>query len=334
MMNILLVSGDGGASQGWGDFSTTREIQNAIQAMGHNVEIYYVQDKEKDDFISNILRFSPDLVWSALYHLDQHSNMISFSDTLAWVSDILDEHAIPYVGSESVVLKNMLDKHLTNKILKQADIPVPSQIVIEIGAKIPEITFPAIVKPRYESESKGISESSVVNQQSELTEKVKWIHSNYFQSALVETYLPGVEITTLVIGHGAEKITYPVSNIVSNYKKYPLVTQESKRSVSLSTIKTEEHYNSAIELASEVSSHLNISDITRIDMRACHNGDLHVIEVNGIPGLTPKHSRSLKIHQMYNTHLTDEENFHTLISLILQSAMKRNKIYPCISNPS
>jgi len=59
-----------------------------------------------------------------------------------------------------------------------------------------------MVKTRFEGTSKGITDESRVDDLPNLQERIKFIHKNYNQPALVEEFVHGTEFTVPVVGNG------------------------------------------------------------------------------------------------------------------------------------
>ncbi len=326
-MKVLLITGDAGHVQGWGDLETTRNMCKAIEESGKEAEILYVNNMEELERGLKTLRF--DIVWSALYHVSENGEYVGLasSDT-SWIGDILNERGIPFIGPGAQTMKDLINKSATTNILRNANIPVPEQHVVNEGEEIYVDKFPMIVKPCFESESTGICEESVVCSQQELIKRLNYIHNTFRQPALVEEYLPGREFTVAVLKNGSNREILPVENIIERnaYENYPLVTVELKVKDLISFSVPKVNYNESIALANDAAEVLCCYDHIRIDMREDVTGKLKIIEVNGIPGLNPIKSRSLQIHSLYYPGFSKKENFKMLINKIVDSAIERHGI--------
>jgi D-alanine-D-alanine ligase len=320
-MKVLLITGPAGASQGWGDMYTTELICDAIQSSGKDAEIQYVT--RENDFLRAVTMKSFDLVWSALYHFSSNVSYIGCCQDELWVADILKEKHIPYVGPNARTMKNLIDKSATHRLLLEADIGVPGQDVVPVGGAVPSVTYPVFVKPCYESESSGISEESVVNSDLELEKRIKYIHETFKEPAVIEDYLPGKEFTVSVLGNGTYRKFYPVVNIIhpSAFKKYPVIVEGLKEKGLIELKIPNRGFEEAGALADRAAKILDCLDHVRIDMREDEFGNLKVIEVNGIPGLNPRKSRSLLIHSIYNS--SQGNGFCSLINKIVEAARDR-----------
>jgi len=224
-------------------------------------------------------------------------------------------------------MKNLIDKATTIQILQKANLPVPKHYIVHADQLVSENVYPWFVKPRFESESTGISEESIVHSDEELKRRLSYIHYTFRQSALVEEYLPGREFTVTVLGNGENKKVLPVLNIIDRcaFRKYPLVTVEAKINNYVTLTIPDEKSDEAVVLATAVAEELGCFDHVRIDMREDVNGCLRILEVNGIPGLNPIKSRSLHTYELYFQENSKEENFRKLINTIVDSAIMRCK---------
>ncbi len=328
MKKILLITGPAGDAQGWGDLKVTEEIAKAIEASGKAAQIAFVSTM--DEFYNAIETKEFDIVWSALYHISGKSETIGMGDgDEKWLADIFDDRKIPYIGPNAATMKALIHKTATHKIMHANGVPVPYHYQIEQGAALPDIVFPAFVKPGYESRSVGINDNSVVENRDALEKQVAFIHKEFDQPALVEEYLPGQEYTVLMLGNGKLQEFLPgrVEVDASLFGKYPILRADL-RGVGATKIKpTNKYTKAAIEITRNAMEALNCLDHVRADMRLDAAGQLKIIEVNGIPGLKPVKSWSPQMFTMH--HPSPEgpmEDYKQLIDHIVTSALTRYKL--------
>lgn len=325
MKKVLLITGPAGDAQGWGDFSVTESICQVIIEKGNDAEIAFVHTM--DDFNQAIETKSYDMVWSALYHISSKSETIGMSEgDDNWLADILDAKGIPYIGPNAATMKALIHKTTTHDILKANQVSVPYHHQIDIDDALPDLDYPAFVKPSYESRSVGISDESVVHTKEELAKRVAHIHERYDQPALVEEYLPGQEYTVLMLGNGEhqEFLAGRVEVDPSLFGKYPILRSDL-RGVGATKIRpTQHHTEAAVQLTQAAMDALKCLDHVRADMRLDSNGQLKIIEVNGIPGLKPIKSWSPQIYTMHHPSAEGPmEDYKLLINHIVQSALAR-----------
>ncbi len=325
MKKVLIITGPAGDAQGWGDLSVTESVCEAIKEKGNDAEIAFVTSME--EFYEAIEKKTYDIVWSALYHISEKSETIGMSDgDDRWLADILDEKGIPYIGPNAATMKALIHKTTTHQILKENNVSVPYHYQIDKGDALPDLDYPAFVKPSYESRSVGISDASVVHSKDKLAKRVAHIHAEYDQPALVEEYLPGQEYTVLMLGNGEhqEFLAGRVEVDKSLFGKYPILRSDL-RGVGATKIKpTNHHTEEAVNLTKEATDALECLDHVRADMRADSNGRLKIIEVNGIPGLKPIKSWSPQMFTMHHPSPDGPmEDYKALIDHIVTSALAR-----------
>ena len=328
MKKILLITGPAGDAQGWGDINTTQSIKKAIDDSGKTATIAFVNSM--DEFYSSLEKNSFDIVWSALYHISGKSETIGMGDgNEKWLADIFDDKGIPYIGPNAETMKNLIHKTSTHKILKRKGISVPYHYQLETSDALPDIIYPAFVKPSYESRSVGIDDDSVVNSPEELKKRIDYIEKKFEQPALVEEYLPGDEYTVLMLGNGRHQAFLPGKVVVdpSKFGKYPILRSDL-RGVGVTKIKpVSKKREELIELCSQAMEVLNCLDHVRADMRLDAKGKAKIIEVNGIPGLKPIKSWSPQIFSMnYPSSDNPMEEYRKLIDKIVISALARYKM--------
>lgn len=325
MKKILLLTGPAGDAQGWGDIKVTEEVCKAINASDKKADIAFVSTM--DEFYRAIEEKKFDLVWSALYHISSKSQTIGMSEgNEKWLADIFDDRSIPYIGPNAATMKALIHKTATHKIMAANNVPVPYHYQIEPGDALPQLTFPAFVKPSYESRSVGISDNSVVENPEALAKQVAFIHREYDQPALVEEYLPGKEYTVLMLGNGKHQEFLPgkVEVDKSLFGKYPILRADL-RGVGATKIRpTNTHAKESIEVTRQAMEALNCLDHVRADMRLDAHGKLKIIEVNGIPGLKPIKSWSPQMFTMHHASAQGPmEDYRLLIDHIVTSALAR-----------
>jgi D-alanine-D-alanine ligase len=323
-MRVLLLTGPGGDAQGWGDLDVTKSVAEAAGASGHPAGIAYVETEA--EFLRAIDRGGFDIVWSALYYITDNQKFIGRGEGGTWVADVLDSKHIPYIGSNSQTMRDMLDKYQTHRTLASRGVAVPSHHLVRSHGDVSAITFPAFVKPMGESRSVGINDDSVVNDVEELRRQVDWIEREFQQAALVEDFLPGDEFTVLVLGNGETRDCLP--GLVSVERKYygkHKVLRSDLRGVGLTKISIpSERADEAAALASKAADAMHCLDHVRIDIKTDAAGDLRIMEVNGIPGLKPKKSWAPQLYTLYHPSPGGEmDDYRHLVRDILEATGRR-----------
>jgi D-alanine-D-alanine ligase len=325
-MRILLVTGPAGEAQGWGNFETTLRLRDVLESVGVAPSVFFAESAGM--LIERLQTRDFDMVWSALYYISNNSDFIGLNSSGLWVHDILEQMSIPHVGSGAQAMKWMLDKARTNAVLAENGIAVPWQYTVEPGDEIPDVEFPAFVKPRFESRSIGVSEGSVILSRPALRDRIAYVHREFAQAAIVEEYLPGREFTVAVIGNSAGRGCYSVENIIdpSAYTRFPVITWNHKHGGWLDLRVPYSEVDRLHAQAAAAASALGCTDHVRLDVREDRNGRVKVLEVNGIPALNPAVSRSLAIYRLYHHLLTPAEAFRLLVQRTVLSAAVRHRL--------
>ncbi|NLZ63996.1 MAG: hypothetical protein GX902_09320 [Lentisphaerae bacterium] len=302
ILSLLIVTGPGGDAQGWGDLSVTETLCASLREAGYAVQLAFVRTPE--EFIAALRTNPADLVWSCLYYFTEKEDIIGIDPAAVWVSDLLEERGMPYIGPSAQTMKNLILKYTTHCLMRKRGVAVPEHHLINIGEDIPELPLPAFVKPNGESRSIGISDASVVNTRAELCQQVARMHRELQQPALVEDYLPGEEYTVLMLGNGPRQEILPgkVSVDESCYGRYRILRSDL-RGVGKTRISIPEdpaRFAEAVALSRQATEALDCLDHVRLDLRVDAQGKLRVIEINGIPGLKPVKSWSPQIYSLYH----------------------------------
>jgi D-alanine-D-alanine ligase len=323
-MRVLLLTGPGGDAQGWGDLAVTEAVAAAATSVGHAAQISSVDTEA--GFLRAIGAGGYDIVWSALYYITANEKFIGRGEDGMWVADVLDAKGIPYVGSNSQTMKDMIDKFQTHKTLAGRGVAVPAHRLVRSTDDVSEIRYPAFVKPMGESRSVGINDDSVVANADELMRQVRWIEREFQQAALVEDFMPGDEYTTLVIGNGSTREALPglVTVAPQHYGRHK-VLRADLRGVGLTKIsKPPSRGEEAAALASQAADAMHCLHHVRIDIKTDAAGTLRIMEVNGIPGLKPHKSWAPQIFTLYCASPGGEmDDYRLLIRRIIESAGAR-----------
>jgi D-alanine-D-alanine ligase len=326
-MNVLLLTGPGGDAQGWGDMDVTRSVSLAADASGHHSRIAYVDTEAA--FLAAIDAGGFDIVWSALYYITANEKFIGRGEDGLWVADELDRRGVPYIGSNSRTMKDMIDKYQTHVSLAARGVAVPSHRLLRASDDLSAVPYPAFVKPMGESRSVGINDDSVVTDAGQLRRQVEWIEREFQQAALVEDFMPGDEFTVLVLGNGDRRECLPglVTVDPSHYGKHK-VLRSDLRGVGLTHIEAPgPRAAEAGALASRAADAMRCLDHVRIDIKTDAAGALRIMEVNGIPGLKPRKSWGPQLYTLHHHSPEGEmEDYRKLVASVIEAARLRYRL--------
>ena len=123
----------------------------------------------------------------------------------AHVPAVCEMLGVPYTHSDPLTLAMTLDKELTKRIAASHGIATAPFCLIERTSDVadaPIPPFPIIAKPNGEGSSMGIRRNAVCRDRAALACRVEALLANYRQPVLVESFLPGTEVTVAVMGDG------------------------------------------------------------------------------------------------------------------------------------
>ncbi len=213
----------------------------------------------------------------------------------AFAPSLFEIFGIPYTGSDGLTLSLTLNKVLTKKILLAEGIPTPEFFVVrDIGdlRDIP-LPFPLFVKPCHEGTSKGIRNFSLVRDRDELTRAVSWVLTRYHQPVLVERFIPGPEVAVGILGNGPDirilphaEIRFTEQNPFYSFECKSLVDEEILCPAPLSPSLSRR----IEEIALAAYESFGCRDLARLDLRIDETGEPYVLEINPLPGLSPRYS--------------------------------------------
>jgi D-alanine-D-alanine ligase len=244
----------------------------------------------------------------------------------AQVPAVLDAYGIAYTFSDPLVMSVCLHKEYTKTLLRAAGVPTPDSVLVEQpeDAQQIELPFPLFAKPVGEGTGKGIGPMSKIGDTDELAAACESLLTRYQQPVLVETFLPGRELTVGLLGTGAkahvlgtlEIVLRPAAepNAYSYYNKefceelveYRLVHGEEDGEV-----------QRAEAIALQAWRAMGCRDAGRIDLRSDADGRPHVLEINPLAGLHPAHSDLPMLCQRLGMA------YEELIDRLVCSAMER-----------
>jgi D-alanine-D-alanine ligase len=229
----------------------------------------------------------------------------------------------PYTFSDPLTCALTLDKPLAKRVVRDHGIPTAPFVVVSSPAEAEtvELVPPLFAKPIAEGSSKGISERSRIGSLAELRTACADLLTRFRQPVLVESYLPGREMTVGIVGNGAEAHVVGVMEVLFNDGSATDYTALNKDEFEVRV-----HYNlldgeplgvTARRLALEAYRALSCCDAGRVDLRCDERGTPHFLEINPLPGLHPIRSDLPILSRLAGVTYED------LIGRIVQAAAMR-----------
>lgn len=112
--------------------------------------------------------------------------------------------AQPHTFADPLTCALTLDKALAKSVVRDRGLPTaPFEVVSSVKeAASVSLPIPLFLKPVAEGSSKGVTGRSLVKERTQLVTECQKIIEKFHQSVLVETFLPGREVTVGIIGNG------------------------------------------------------------------------------------------------------------------------------------
>jgi len=297
--------------------STIKIIAKAIESNGFQV----IKIGNASRLMENIDKLDVDIVFNI-------SEGLIGRNRESQVPMLLEMAGIPFVGADALSLAVSLDKIMAKKVFIADGINTPKFMEIKAGEPINSLDhmkFPLFVKPRFEGSSKGLSETSRVENMEELKKQVEHITSIYKQPALVEEFIRGEEFTVALIGNDPAEIMPIVQikidgqlNLKDKFYTFGHIKDDKLEYVCPAPI-SDNLKKKISELAVKTYNAIECRDFGRIDFRVDEKGIPYVLEINPLPSLSTEDVFMLIAK---NIGISYEE----IIGRILKTALTRYKL--------
>jgi D-alanine-D-alanine ligase len=209
---------------------------------------------------------------------------------------VLDLCGVPYVGCDARSSRLAWDKPSAKAVLREAGIPTPDWVALphdrfsELGAvavleRIADrLGLPLMVKPAQGGSGLG---AAVVRDAGSLPAAMVGCFA-YDSTALVERYVPGMDVAVSVVDLGTGPQALPAVEIVPRDGVYDYA---ARYTAGLTTWHAPARLDDAVAAAvakTALAAHsaLGLRDLSRVDLIVDADGQPHVLEVNVSPGMT------------------------------------------------
>lgn len=209
---------------------------------------------------------------------------------------VLDLCGVPYVGGEARAARLAWDKPSAKTVLREHGIPTPDWVALphdrfsELGAQalldriVSQLGMPLMVKPAQGGSGLG---AAVVREPEGLPAAMVGCFA-YDQTALVERYVPGMDVAVSVLDLGDGPRALPAVEIVPNSGVYDYA---ARYTAGLTTWHAPARLDPKVAdrvAETALASHeaLGLRDLSRVDLIVDEHGEPHVLEVSVAPGMT------------------------------------------------
>ncbi len=250
--------------------STGRECALALQSEGYDV----IEVDAGPDLFARLSEIKPDVAFNALHGRWGEDGC---------VQGILEWMGIPYTHSGVLASALAMDKQRSKDVFRAAGIPVMESIIAPKADVMAAHTMPPpyVVKPNNEGSSVGVY---IVH---EAANGPPQLSKDMPDQVMVETFAPGREMTTTVMGDRALGVT----DIITDgwYDYHAKYAEGGSRHEIPANIPSDIH-DACMDLALRAHNALGCRGVSRTDFRWNESRGLDgliVLEVNTQPGMTP-----------------------------------------------
>jgi D-alanine-D-alanine ligase len=319
-MNIIIFNGDGlkpAKFNTWRTKNVEIEITKALKETGNNVS--FINFHNLKQFYQDLKKIKCDesIVLTLSEYLDDNRDI--------FVSNILEELRIPFVGSGSEAVCNALLKEKAKAFFIKDEILTPRFFIVSSDEDINRgfLGYPVVLKPRGSGCSEGVS---IAHNQDQFEKIVKDLLAEFKQPVMVEEYIGGKncrEYTVGVLNNDGNRVTTFAEIIIPETNGIKLLDEKVKNN--LETDKISEVNDSLIKeklrsIALKTMHSIDGKDVGRVDIRY-DGSNFYVLEINLFPGLGDD-------SYLRRTLNFNDIGFDKLINMIVYSAILRYKMKP------
>lgn len=269
------------------DEATVAALAGALTALGHGVE-------RVGRGVELARRLAAGERWDLVFNFAEG---VSGRSREAQVPALCELFEQPYTFSDPLTAALTLDKPLAKRVVRDLGLPTAPFVVVSRceEADAVDLPLPLFVKPIAEGSSKGVSQSSKVTRREELRPRCAELIAAFDQPVLVETYLPGREITVGIVGNDGTARTLGTMEVTfvhgSDREFYTALNKgEFEDRVDYALLDGEPVAARAREIALAAYAALGCRDAGRVDLRCSEDGEPCFLEINPLPGLHPTRS--------------------------------------------
>ncbi|HVR95209.1 MAG TPA: D-alanine--D-alanine ligase [Thermoanaerobaculia bacterium] len=268
------------------DEETIDGIAEALRGLGHDLE-------RIGRGTELARRLAQGERWDLVFNIAEGVRGRSREAQVPALCELFDQ---PYTFSDPLTCAVTLDKPLAKRVVRDHGLPTSPFAVVERpedAAAVP-LEPPLFVKPAAEGSSKGVTARSRVPSRAELPGACAELLQAFRQPVLVESYLPGREMTVGIVGNGAEARVVGIMEVVfvdgtdAEYTALNKAEYEARTRYRL--LDGEPLADRARQVALGAYHALSCRDAARVDLRCDASGEPCFLEVNPLPGLHPVRS--------------------------------------------
>lgn len=299
------------------DEETIDGIANALRGLGHTLE-------RVGRGAELARRLASGQRWDLVFNIAEGLRGRSREAQVPALCELFDQ---PYTFSDPLTCAVTLDKPLAKRLVRDHGLPTAPFAVVEQLGDIDQIDLapPLFVKPAAEGSSKGVTDRSRVDSNDELRDACSDLLRRFDQPVLVESYLPGREVTVGIVGNNTEARVVGVLEMSfrngTDGDYTALNKAEYLTRVDYHLLDGEPLGVRSRQVALAVYRALGCRDAARIDLRCDERGEPCFIETNPLPGLNPVSSDLPILSRLAGISYPD------LLGQIVEAAARRQGLW-------
>lgn len=311
----------------WIEFFNEQELEYLIQALRENdlfVEVYFAEQA----FIKDILEHKyPDLNQLFVFNLARNGFGIGKKSLIPSFCDLM---GIKYSGSSAYVCSLARNKYHCSRLFEHFDCCGTPTWVYDwnsgwfLGEKPPE-NLDIIIKPMFESASKGVTKDSVINtSDSQFSTRVHAHSQRSSEPVLIQKFIKGYECQVPFIRLMSDVFFSPVGICIgSAYQLHDkIITEDLSYHYSYGYYDAKQEIdndvcNQLIAIAKKAAQIIGINTYGRIDFRIDENKNLFITDVATMPYIV---EHSAFYHTFSNMGMTSKE---LLLSVICSALIHK-----------
>jgi D-alanine-D-alanine ligase len=277
-MKIAVVMG-GDSAEREVSLKTGKAVTNGLQNNGHEVQGFDFRQADFSPIFAELLSKRFDIIFNALHGGYGENGTLQAAFNMA---------RLPNTGSGPLASALAMDKNLAKILFRRAGVTTADWILatslnnalVDQKKELTALGWPLAIKPNTQGSSVGFTTAKNIDELPAALEQA----FQYDPEVMIETYIPGRELTVAVLGDRA----LPVVEIKPSHGVYDYECKYTKG---------KSNYQSPAEIPAQVEKEvkaqavrafqcLKCSVYSRIDFRLDPDHRLFCLEVNTLPGMT------------------------------------------------
>lgn len=273
---VALFAG-GSSSERDISIASGKGAQAALEEAGFEVDVF---DPANKDDLKSVIDGDYDVAFLCLHGKKGEDG------TIQGFLELID---LPYTGSGVWSSSLAIDKSKSKVFYAKEGIPTPPAVFLnkkesyDLQEIIDTLGDHCVVKPSAEGSSYGVS---IVEGAAAVEEAIEEVFA-FGETALVERYVKGTELTVAVLGND-EPRALPIIEIIPKNASYDFDSKYlpgGSEHICPARL-SDEHTARIQDLAVRAHKALGCSGVSRSDFIIEENGDCWILETNTLPGMT------------------------------------------------